>query len=185
MRRLMTTPLRPLLLAVLVTLLAVAAGSAVAAQTATHPLYYACLTAKGGVLYHVNTSALPTCNRGDTAITWNQPGPALVRGGVRADGSVVGPASSDFSVTHTAGSGRYTISVPAGTFSGTYMPVALITPVGDPAAGVLHLTVSNRVCSAWDIACAGEGATGSQDGSARFTVTFPADTHFTFLFMEG
>ncbi len=184
MHRLMITPLRPLLLAALVAVLAVA-GSAVAAQTATHPIYYACLTARGGTLYHVTTGAVPTCNKGDTAITWNQPGPALVRGSVRADGSMVGPSSSAFSVTHTAGSGSYTISVPAGTFSGTHMPVALITPVGDPAAGVLHLTVSSESCTAWDLACAQEGATGAQDGSARFTVTFPAVTHFTFLFMEG
>ena len=199
MRRLLATRLHVTLAFALVAALAFAAGSAFVARADSPVTYYACLAAKGGALYSVNTGAPPACGKSDTVISWNQAGPtgppgpqgeqgpagppgpagpAVVRGAVRADGTVRGPSSGGFTVAHTAGSGSYTISVPARTFTRGRTLVPVVTPVGDPASGVIRLTVANAPCSPWDQTC-------EPDGSARFTVAFSDDTDFTFILMEG
>lgn len=86
---------RPYMMGMLVVfalLVAAIAVPVVIAQTTT--TYYGCVGARAGSLYNVGTTS-PTCNKGDgTPISWNQQGPAGLKGDTGASGDA-GPAGAD------------------------------------------------------------------------------------------
>ncbi len=62
-------------------------ASVAASSSPTPTTYYACLSSVGGVLYNVNTTAIPRCAGKDKGVSWGQVGPTGTTGATGATGA--------------------------------------------------------------------------------------------------
>jgi hypothetical protein len=125
------------------------------AMTSTPPanVYKGCVSKLAGVLYNVqvNPKGNPVCLRGDTAITWNETGPAGSQG-VQGPAGPVGPAATSTCSPSDTGAGAGKSQCP-----GT---ATTATAAATTTWYSLTATIEGRTTSVYRVNCAaGESVT--------------------------